>query len=313
MKAFISYSHQDEGYLNLLHRHLAQLRRDNLIQDWTDKRILAGAKFDSQITSSLEDSQLFLGLISPDYLSSNYCYEKEFQTAREKQEQGVMIIVPIIVEPCDWKSTPFSDYKALPKDGKPVSEWSNKNNAMLDVIQNIRRLISGYSEESQPSNIKIPSSLPANFKVKKDFDSLQKMDFLNEGFKELKRVLEKNVEEIDGIENIKTRILVNNEDSFEALIVNRNKIKAESKIKIVKGNLRSNVYAGFGSSEYSILYSFDNDASTNFGYGIHWDDFELFWTLQNNFYGRNNEKLSIEEIANEIWLNWLEKVDIVTK
>ena len=188
MKAFISYSHRDEDYLKLLHRHLAQLKRDNLIDAWTDEKILAGDNLNNEISSSLENAQLFIALLSPDYINSSYCYEEEFKKAQAMQSLGKLTIVPVVLEPCDWKNTPFAQYKALPKDGRPVSDWSNENNAMLDVIQNIRKLVSGFSEEPA-SSTKKSFSLPTNYKVKKDFDSLQKMDFQDESFIKLKELL----------------------------------------------------------------------------------------------------------------------------
>ena len=309
MKAFISYSHKDEDYLKLLHRHLAQLKRDNLIDAWTDEKILAGDNLKNEISSSLDMAQLFIALLSPDYISSSYCYEKEFTTAQTMQDSGKLTIVPVVLEPCDWKSTPFAQYKALPKDGKPVSDWSNENNAMLDVIQNIRKLVSGYSEEPA-SSTKKPSSLPTNYKVKKDFDSLQKKDFQDESFKKLKGILEKNIEEINGIENIKTRILANTAKAFEALIVNRNKIQTESKVLISTGNSQSSTYMRFNSSEHAISCAFDNSSNQNLSYGIAWDDFELFWEGQNDFHRSEKQKLTIEEMANEMWSSWLEKVGI---
>ena len=309
MRAFISYSHKDESYLKLLHRHLAQLKRDNLVEAWTDEDILVGGNLNNEISSSLNNAQLFIALLSPDYINSSYCYEREFKTAQSMQGFGKLTIVPVILEPCDWQNTSFAQYKALPKDGRPVSEWSNENNAMLDVIQNIRKLVSGYSEE--PTSItKKSSSLPTNYKVKKDFDSLQKMDFQDESFKKLKGILENNIVEIDGIENIKTRILANTVKAFEALIVNRNKIQTESKIIINTDNSQSGTYIRFNGSEYAISCTFENSSSQNLSYGIAWDDFELYWESQNDFHRSEKQKLTIEEMANEIWSSWLEKVGI---
>jgi hypothetical protein len=74
----------------------------------------------------------------PDYLASHYCYEREFEKAMQMQDAGELTIVPVIVEPCDWLNTPFGKFKALPKDGKPISTWENKNTAFLDVTQNLR-------------------------------------------------------------------------------------------------------------------------------------------------------------------------------
>src|SRR4051812_39789735 len=99
MKAFISYSHKDSDMLAVLHKHLTQLQRDGLIQTWTDHEIPAGGKFDVQIDSTLEQSELFIALLSPDYIASNYCFDKEFKKALQMQEQGKLIVVPVILEP----------------------------------------------------------------------------------------------------------------------------------------------------------------------------------------------------------------------
>ena len=87
MKAFISYSHKDESYLERLKVHLTQMKRDDLINDWTDKEIHAGESLDNVINDALSSSDLFLALISPDYIASNYCYDKEFEVAQKMQNE----------------------------------------------------------------------------------------------------------------------------------------------------------------------------------------------------------------------------------
>ena len=172
MKAFISYCHADAGMLERLHVHLANLKREELISDWTDERILAGGNLDDNISESLNSSQLFICLVSPDYIASQYCFEKEFQSALKMQKEGKVIIVPIIVEPCDWKPTPLGTIKALPKDGKPIIEWTSVNSAFTDVAQELRKLMiikpntqnlpSNKAEEKiiVTRNLKLKKSLP---------------------------------------------------------------------------------------------------------------------------------------------------------
>mgnify|MGYP003632767993 CR=1 FL=1 len=312
MKAFISYSHQDEEYLELLHRHLAQLKRDGLIDTWTDKDIFAGQELSDTISSALDDSQLFLALISPDYIDSNYCYEKEFETAQKMQRQKKITIIPIVLEPCDWLSTPFYDYKGLPKDGKPVSDWSNKNTAMLDVIQNIRNLISGYPTNTKETTKSASNtSLPTNYKVKKDFDSLQKIDFQTDGFKRLKKVLTENLSEIQVLDNIKAAVLNDMDEQFVAVIVNKNMVQTEAKITISKNDDSHVTRMMSNSSLYRITFKFDDSGGNNLGYNVAWDEFDLFWVKQWEFYSGEKEKVNLDDMANEIWLNWLEKVGIV--
>jgi len=120
-KAFISYSHRDEKALARLHTHLATLRREGKITAWYDREILAGEDIDSAIGSNLAASEIFLALVSPDFLGSSYCYEQEMAKALERHAENTLRVVPVIIEPCDWKSTPLGKLKAVPKDGKPRS------------------------------------------------------------------------------------------------------------------------------------------------------------------------------------------------
>ena len=77
MRAFISYSHSDKAALDRLHVHLKNLTREGRIETWYDRNILAGGELDAEIERELEASDLFLLLVSPDFIASDYCVERE--------------------------------------------------------------------------------------------------------------------------------------------------------------------------------------------------------------------------------------------
>lgn len=159
MKAFISYSHDDAEFLALLHKHLASLRRQKLLEVWTDREIDVGGVIDREITTAMEEADLFLLLVSSSFLNSDYCYEKEFQKALEKQKAGQAIIVPIIVRPCDWEIPELQRFKALPRDGKAVdsSHWKNTDEAFEDVVKGLRSLLENRINERQPTRARAAS------------------------------------------------------------------------------------------------------------------------------------------------------------
>ena len=64
----------------------------------------------------------------------------EMGLALERHRAGQAHVVPIIIEPCDWKSTPLRQLKAIPKDGEPIAKWENANEAYLDVVNELRRI-----------------------------------------------------------------------------------------------------------------------------------------------------------------------------
>lgn len=122
LKVFISYSHMDEHALERFTKHLSVLKREGSVREWFDQKILHGGDIDTEISEHLEECQVFIAIVSADFLSSHYCYERELKRALERHEQGSMRVLPIIVQACDWKASPLGRLKALPKDGKPVAD-----------------------------------------------------------------------------------------------------------------------------------------------------------------------------------------------
>ena len=59
---------------------------------------------DAEIAKELGSCDLFLMLVSPDFLASDYCVNREMKRALERHRDDEAHVVPIIVEPCDWIS-----------------------------------------------------------------------------------------------------------------------------------------------------------------------------------------------------------------
>ena len=149
VKLFISYSHRDEELRQQLDKHLASLKRQKVIEAWHDRKIEAGMEWAQKIDDNLNKADIILLLISPDFICSNYCSEIEMRQAVKRHEAGEAIVVPIILEPCDWKWLSFSKYQAFPKNAKPITTWTNVNEAFLDVIQGIRTVSERLFEQRQ--------------------------------------------------------------------------------------------------------------------------------------------------------------------
>lgn len=81
---FFSYSHRDETLRDALEVHLSMLKCQGVITTWHDRRIGAGREFDQEISQHLEEADVILLLVSPDFLASDYCYEKEMARAMER-------------------------------------------------------------------------------------------------------------------------------------------------------------------------------------------------------------------------------------
>src|SRR6266699_4759346 len=82
---FYSYSRKDEGLRNELNKHLALLKRQNLITGWYDREISSGEDFEGEITEHLNKAQIILLLVSSDFIASDYCYGTEMMRALERR------------------------------------------------------------------------------------------------------------------------------------------------------------------------------------------------------------------------------------
>jgi len=141
MRLFISYSHKDENLRLELQTHLKLLHRQGIIDMWDDRRIAAGEEWKEKIDENLERADIVLLLISADFMASDYCYEKEMTRALERHEKGEARVIPVIVRDCNWRIAPFAKLQALPREGKAVKKWPDKDSAWRNVAEGIEKVV----------------------------------------------------------------------------------------------------------------------------------------------------------------------------
>ena len=128
--------------LDRLRTHLALLRRHGLITEWYDRDIEAGAEWREEITQQLEAADVILLLVSADFLASDFAYEQEMLRAIERADHGEATVIGVILRPVDgWEESPFGRFQVLPQNGRPITRWSNSDEAYRDVAGGIRRLL----------------------------------------------------------------------------------------------------------------------------------------------------------------------------
>ncbi|MEM8528835.1 MAG: SUMF1/EgtB/PvdO family nonheme iron enzyme [Bacteroidota bacterium] len=105
---FIAYASKDEQYLKELKVHLELLKRHNIVDEiWFDGKINPGQIWEEEIKTQLDSASIILLLLSPDFLSSDYC-ENEMAIALKKHEDDAqaVTVIPIITRPCLWEINP---------------------------------------------------------------------------------------------------------------------------------------------------------------------------------------------------------------
>jgi internalin A len=141
VKLFITYSHRDEVHREVLGSHLKVLQSVGLLDVWHDRRIDPGDDWKGEIDQAIEDADVVVALVSADFLASDYCNDVELPRALERHAAGLCRVVPVIVRDAQWNLTRLGALQALPKDGKPVTTWANRDSGWRDVGEGLERVI----------------------------------------------------------------------------------------------------------------------------------------------------------------------------
>lgn len=305
---FFSYSHADEALRDQLEKQLTMLKRQGVIETWHDRRITAGEVVDHAISEQLEAADIILLLISPDFLASSYCYDREMLRALERHKAGKAVVIPVILRACEWHGAPFGKLLATPTDGRPVKQWPDLDEAMLTVARAVRGAAERMASKSQPARTVAPAMAVAattfspgprssNLRLAKQFTERDKDAFRLEAFEYMAKFFENSLAEIGernpGIEGVFRRI---DSNRFTAVAYRDGRASA-----------RCTVFMGSGQFMRGIAYSNnETDASNSYNENLDVgaDDQSIFLRSMGmaHFRGRSaDQNLSHEGAAEFYW------------
>jgi hypothetical protein len=139
LKMFLGYAPEDKSLLIELKKHLSLLERSGQVQMWDAREIKPGEEREKEIERHLSEARIILLLISPDFIASDACQAIQ-ERAIERYEQAEARVIPILLRPCPWRSTPLKKLQPLPKDGKPIPKHK-KDDVFFEVSEGIAEVI----------------------------------------------------------------------------------------------------------------------------------------------------------------------------
>jgi hypothetical protein len=74
------------------------------------------------------------------FLASDYCQDIEIKRALERHECGEACIIPILLRPVNWSDSTLGKLQALPTNAKPVTTWSNRDQANTSIVKGIKEI-----------------------------------------------------------------------------------------------------------------------------------------------------------------------------
>lgn len=155
IEIFFSFAHTDEKLMNRVRQQLVIHERNGRITKWHDRMIPAGDEWKKHIDARLQRAKIILLFISPAFIDSRYCYEVEGKVALQRHRSGKARVVPVILRPCAWQEAPFGKLQAVPRDGRAIATFKNRDeaclNAATEIMKVVDELVSADSEKSRMS------------------------------------------------------------------------------------------------------------------------------------------------------------------
>ncbi len=119
------YSHADQERIERLRVHLRVPERLGLIGVFCDLDIEGGERWRARIEAEIDSSSLCLVMLSDDLLTSPYVIETEIPRILQREKEGVLQVVPVLLHPCAWQLFPWlSDRQLFMQDGRALGEGS---------------------------------------------------------------------------------------------------------------------------------------------------------------------------------------------
>ena len=138
---FFSYAHEDEELMNDVRRQLIVYDKQNEIVKWYDRLISPGGDWAGEIDERMRQARIILLFVSPHFIESRYCYDVEMAEALRRHKLGQTIVIPIILRPCPWHDSPIGQLQALPRDGKAITLWPNRDEVSLSVAEGVMSVV----------------------------------------------------------------------------------------------------------------------------------------------------------------------------
>ncbi len=66
-----------------------------------------------------------------------------------RSEQGKARVIPIMLRYTNLHDTPFGNLAPLPRNGKPVTSWKNRDEAFFDIARGIQQVV----KETSAANV----------------------------------------------------------------------------------------------------------------------------------------------------------------
>jgi formylglycine-generating enzyme required for sulfatase activity len=152
-RIFIAYSRQDKAQLEQIRTHLRVLERGGHCHIFYDGVIEVGERWNPRIKAELHQADIFLLLVSAEFLDSDFVNEIELPIILQREQDGSARVMPVILRECLWQYSALEPFQAILHEGQPIQERQAYGQVAKQVAAEVER------RKKKPTN-PIPAEAP---------------------------------------------------------------------------------------------------------------------------------------------------------
>ena len=140
VELFVSYSHENAAWFKKLRSLLVFDKPTKVAHVWHDQKLQAGDRWDKEIREALEKMDVFICLLSYEFLASGYIMDVEVLRALEREGNNEVEIIPIVLFDMDLENDcpGLNAFNPLPAWGKCWRDYERDGGCYQDAHKPIR-------------------------------------------------------------------------------------------------------------------------------------------------------------------------------
>ena len=143
LSTFLSYSHGDRKAKEIFQQNLTVMTKKNLITQWHDGLIEPGTRWREEIETNLDKMDVFVGLLTTDFLASEFIEKVEIKAARMRlavQDKSFLFVL-ILVDDISLTKLDLAEYQILRPGGKAVGQHKSRKEGFNVAQKELEQLI----------------------------------------------------------------------------------------------------------------------------------------------------------------------------
>jgi len=146
-RLFISYSHKDKHWLQLLQTQFAILSKQGQVTAWSDEHIRPGDSWNAEIQEAMLGADVAILLVTDNFLASRFIMDVELPTLIDlldgRRTGRLRRVMPLIVEPCLWKLVPALKAMEVRPKGRELAEGNEyqRKRDLADFAMEVAKIL----------------------------------------------------------------------------------------------------------------------------------------------------------------------------